>query len=105
LGRGYLVRAFWIQVTGDVLGVDLGGEGGLGREVQHREGAFQAGEGPGRAPRLTVAGRLTRLSEDIYADTCYRWSWADPICPVNDPRSAAHMIALVLCPSPAVRRG
>jgi hypothetical protein len=61
--------------------------------------------GPGRAPRLTVASRLTRLTEDIYADTCYRWSWADPICPVDDSRTAANMIALVLCPSPAVRRG
>jgi hypothetical protein len=51
---------------------------------------------PGREPRLTVTSRASRLTEDIYADACYRWSWGDPVCPVDDPLTAAQRIAVVL---------
>jgi hypothetical protein len=61
--------------------------------------------GPGRPPRLTVASRHSRLTEDIYADTCYRWSWADPICAVDDPLTAASKIAMVLRTVPAPTHG
>jgi hypothetical protein len=52
--------------------------------------------GPGREPRLTITSRASKLSEDIYAGTSYRWSWADPICPADDPLTAAQKIAAVL---------
>jgi hypothetical protein len=52
--------------------------------------------GPGREPRLTVTSRGSRLTEDIYADAWYRWSWADPICRVDDPLTAAQKVAAVL---------
>ena len=60
--------------------------------------------GPGREPRLTVTSRLSRLGEDISADTSYRWSWAEPICTVDEPFTAAQKIATVLrtaAPEPA----
>jgi hypothetical protein len=52
--------------------------------------------GPGRVPCLTVASRHAPLSEDIYADRFYRWSWAEPICAAGDPLTAAAQISLVL---------
>jgi hypothetical protein len=52
--------------------------------------------GPGRVPRLTVASRHIPLSEDIYADRFYRWSWAEPICGAGDPLTAAGKISHVL---------
>jgi hypothetical protein len=56
--------------------------------------------GPGRPPRLSVVSRLSRLAEDIYADSSYRWSWAEPICPATDPDTAAQRIAQVLRTAP-----
>lgn len=61
-----------------------------------REFATTLVTGPGRPPRLSVASRHSWLSEDIYADTCYRWAWADPICPLGDPLTAARRIAKML---------
>jgi hypothetical protein len=62
--------------------------------------------GPGREPRLTVTSRASRLTEDLYADACYRWSWGDPICRVDDPLTAAQQIAAVLrTAAPAPSRG
>ena len=52
--------------------------------------------GPGRPPCLSVVSRMSRLTEDIYADSSYRWSWAEPICPATDPDTAAQRIAQVL---------
>jgi hypothetical protein len=52
--------------------------------------------GLGRQPCLTVASRRSRLAEDIYADRFYRWSWAEPICDLDDPLTAADMITKVL---------
>jgi hypothetical protein len=55
--------------------------------------------GQERVPHLTVASRHSPLAEDIYADCFYRWSWAEPICGVEDPLTAAGKITNVL-PSP-----
>ena len=52
---------------------------------------------PGRVPHLTVASRHAELAESVYADQrCYWWSWAEPICGVDDPPAAARKIAAVL---------
>ena len=61
--------------------------------------------GPGRPPRLTVVSRHSGLTEDIYADGCYRWSWAEAICPAGDPLTAAAAIARVLRTVPAPSHG
>lgn len=56
--------------------------------------------GQDRTPRLTVASRHSPLAEDIYADRFYRWSWAEPICGIDDPMSAAGKISSVLRVTP-----
>jgi hypothetical protein len=61
--------------------------------------------GPGRPPRLTVVSRHTGLTEDVYADASYRWSWAEAICPSGDPLTAAATIARVLRTVPAPSHG
>lgn len=60
--------------------------------------------GQGRIPRLTVARRGLRLTEDIYAcDGWYWWGWAERIAAVTDPATAARTIAsrLHAMPGPA----
>ena len=50
------------------------------------------------------SGRYAQLGEDIYAGNgCYLWSWAEPICAVDDPQAAANKITSVLraVPEPA----
>ena len=77
----------------------------LATALGSRDFATTLTTGPGRPPRLTVASRHSPLSEDIYADAFYRWSWAEPICDAGDPLTAASKIAKVLRVAPAPSHG
>jgi hypothetical protein len=61
---------------------------------------------PGRTPHLTVASLQAGLVEDVYADDrFYWWSWAEPICGVDDALTAAQKVTRVLRPAPEPTRG
>jgi hypothetical protein len=61
---------------------------------------------PGQMPYLTVASRHAGLTEDVYADQrSFWWSWAEPICAVDDALTAAQKITSVLRPAPQATRG
>jgi hypothetical protein len=69
----------------------------LAAELSPRDFATTLVTGYGRPPRLTVASRHTPLSEEISAARhAYRWSWTEPIAPLNDPCLAARRITRVL---------
>jgi hypothetical protein len=62
--------------------------------------------GQGHPPHLTIASRRADLAEDVYADHCFFWwSWAEPICAVDDPLTAAQKITSVLRPAAEATRG
>jgi hypothetical protein len=57
--------------------------------------------GSGRAPRLTVTRRHTRIGEDIYADEeFFWWSRAEPIATIGHPAAAAGKVTSVLQAAP-----
>ena len=57
--------------------------------------------GVGRAPRLTVTSRHTRLGDDIYADgQFYWWSRTEPIATISHPDTAASKITGILHANP-----
>jgi hypothetical protein len=59
-----------------------------------------------RIPHLTIASRHADLAEDVYADrVSFWWSWAEPICAVDDPLTAAQKITSVLRAVPEPSHG
>ena len=62
--------------------------------------------GQGQAPHLMIASRHADLAEDVYADhRSFWWSWAEPICAVDDALTAAQKITSVLRPAQEATRG
>jgi hypothetical protein len=62
--------------------------------------------GPGHRPFLTIASRHADLAEDVYADhRSFWWSWAEPICAVDDPLTAAKKVTSMLRAAPEPSRG
>jgi hypothetical protein len=69
----------------------------LAAALDPRDHASTLVAGAGRAPYLAVSSRHADLAEDVYADDwCFWWSWAEPICAVGDPGTAAAKITRVL---------
>jgi hypothetical protein len=64
----------------------------LAEELDRREFATVLVTGPGRRARLTVENRRTKVTEDIYADGWYWWSWTERIAPTDDPVTAAQQV-------------
>jgi hypothetical protein len=61
---------------------------------------------PGQTPYLTIASRHAGLAEDVYADhRLFWWSWAEPICGVDDALTAARKVTSVLRPAREQSRG
>jgi hypothetical protein len=57
--------------------------------------------GPGRRPCLTVASRRTPAAEHLFADGAwFWWAWGQPVCPVEDPLTAAHRVTAMLRATP-----
>jgi hypothetical protein len=62
--------------------------------------------GQGQVPYLAITSRHADLAEDVYADQqSFWWSWAEPICAVDDPLTAARKITRVLQAAPQPTHG
>ena len=76
----------------------------LATALDPREFAAILVTGREQRPCLTVTHRITRVTEDIYADrSTYWWSWAQPITVTSDPLAAAHRVTAFLRADPGAR--
>jgi hypothetical protein len=76
----------------------------LATALDSRECAMILVTGPEQRPCLTVAHRLTRTAQDIYADhSTYWWPWGQPIAATSDPMAAAYRIMAFLRAGPGAR--